>query len=103
MTERRNCRRIDSRVPMVWQLLTSDLDRDVYSGTVINYARHGLYFETDRPLGRRSIIWVRVDPRSLGKEQGGAGLLPVAAVEVKWCRELSDGSRLRYGIGAKYC
>ncbi len=90
---------------MVWQRLTADSRCDVHEGTVINYARGGLHFETDHPIGRRAIIWVLVSPGFLGpsSDREDAGLLPITAVEIRWSREIREGDRLKYGIGGKYC
>ncbi|GEM_PF-3682062 len=102
--EKRRDPRICKKIPICWQPVTSHCSCETSDAMMINHSRNGLYFESDRLIPERTIIWIRLKTfRSDDDQKACSDLRCVTAAEVKWTQRRSDGARVYYGVGAKYC
>ena len=70
----------------------------------LNYSKDGIYFELDFPLKPGADVLIRRN--SVAQPDAGPapqeGFRSVSVANVKWCREIAELNRIRYGVGAKY-
>jgi len=77
---------------------------ECFSARMLNFSQNGGYFVSGQPLIPGATILIRL--RNI--DAGGADACDRSAMktnalgEVKWCRELSDASAARFGIGVRY-
>lgn len=118
--ERRKTRRYVQNVPISYFFLNKT---ESYSAVARNFSRFGMYFETDRPLGTRTMIGIRTlgcgpshpsgaegrddkPPQDHGggvhpDDNGCMDLKTLVVAEVKRC-EKTDAGEGRYGIGVHF-
>jgi hypothetical protein len=63
-----------------------------------------MFFKSYSPLSPGATIYIRTENTiSESKNNGGwKKLRTVTLAQVRWCKQLSDGSGPRFGIGVKY-
>ena len=101
LLDKRNAKRHGCDGEITWAYFNKE---DYSKARALNFSRDGSYFETDRALGVRLTVLIRVlncighNDRSKDPED----IRWNALGEVKWCRELTSGKQGHYGFGVKY-
>ena len=92
--ERRKYKRIPCKTPI---LHNTDPPDFYYRGTVYNFSKKGLYFESNEDLLQGHEISILIKKRS---KRSAKKSHKYYDVKIVWCRELQD-SRYQIGYGAK--
>ena len=93
--ENRNNARIDYRSPVMIENLKAGI---IYQARMLNYSKHGLYFETDSllELGEEVFIGIEYSPYS-----DSMGTYECLRSKIMWRKKLPT-SHFNYGYGVKY-
>lgn len=93
--ENRNNARIDYKSPVMIENLKAGI---IYKARMLNYSKHGLYFETDSLLrvGDEVFIGIEYSPYSESQEA-----YECLQSKIMWSKKLST-SHFNYGYGVKY-
>lgn len=94
---RRNCLRNHNKAPITYSKCDSD---KYYLAQMHNRSVTGMYFESKHAVEPETEIYIRLENSSSDLYHAEANNFYRA--KVKWCKEITDGDNLSYGIGVQY-
>ncbi len=80
-------------------------DEKTFIAKMLNYSKAGMYFEADSFFKEGSILYTRMTDGLVIHSDPEPDEKPhkVRFAEVKWCKEIVEDDRSKYGVGVKYC
>ena len=93
--ENRNNARIKYRAPVMIENLRAGI---MYRARMLNYSKHGMYFETDNLLGPGDEVFIGIEYSPYADSQD---TYECVRAKIMWRRELPT-SFFKYGYGVKY-
>ena len=86
------------RYPLEEPVILETDEGEMIGAVVINYGRHGLYFESYLEMKRGSVLKIRNESSLSVPCQGGC------RAQVRWTRRIGrQKADYRYGAGVQYC
>ena len=75
-----------------------------YSAQLLNFSDRGVYFTSQRPLLKGTIVLMRFDRSSSGRSSTDWAGLPcsLALAEIRWCQPCEKSAQDVFKIGAQF-
>ncbi len=96
-TNRRNYNRTNDELPIIYEYFGNN---NSTSGQMHNYCADGMYFETESALLPGSDICIKEKNYQL--HDAIPEIYAGFSAEVMWCKKMTIGTEVRFGIGVQY-